>query len=270
MEWTLPAHWETVEFVSDVHLHAQAPATLARFRHYLEQTRTHAIFILGDLFEVWVGDDTLDDPSPFERVVLEALQQAALRRPLFFVPGNRDFLVGPRLLQATGMHCLSDPCVLVSGPQRLVISHGDALCWADTAYMAFRREVRSQPWQERFLSRSLAERRQQAAAMRQASQAQQAQRAKEHANTPYGDVHPDAVLDLLHQCAAPTLVHGHTHHPLTHTIGMPPQGASRWVLSDWDADSHPVRAQVLRWDLAPHSDTLVPSLRRIEWTTDGG
>ncbi len=259
MELQLPSSWSRVEFVSDIHLHEHDSATLQAFARYLDSSTADAVFVLGDLFEVWVGDDTLDQPTPFEQQALQMLRQVSTRRALFFMVGNRDFLAGPRLLDNTGMRALPDPCTLQHGPQRIVLSHGDALCTQDLDYQAFRQQARTPPWQQAFLDQPLAQRRVLAAQMRQASQSHQsAQRAQGQA---YAEVDAEAALALLHQCQAQTLVHGHTHRAATHALGL--QGHARWVLSDWDASATPARLQVLQWDLrAPHSTQ--PALRRVD------
>ncbi|MGQ0711119.1 MAG: UDP-2,3-diacylglucosamine diphosphatase [Rhodoferax sp.] len=258
MELPLPPSWSRVEFVSDVHLQVQERDTQQAFARYLRQCSADALFILGDLFEVWVGDDTLDQATPFEQEVLDMLRQASARRPVFYMVGNRDFLAGKRLLQHTGMQPLPDPCTLVHARQRIVLSHGDALCTHDSAYQAFRQQTRTPAWQQAFLRQPLAQRRALAAQMRQASQThQEAQRAQ---GQDYAEVDADAALALLQQCRAQTLVHGHTHRAATHALG--PQHA-RWVLSDWDARSTPARLQALQWDLRAPQPAQA-ALRRVD------
>ena len=145
-ELTAPSHWRTVDFISDLHLQASEPATVAAFRHYLQTTPADALFILGDLFEVWVGDDAIDEPGSFEAEGCAALLAASRRLPLFFMHGNRDFLAGPSFLQRTGMVGLAEPTVLVFDGQRIVLSHGDLLCLDDVDYQRFRVQARSSAW----------------------------------------------------------------------------------------------------------------------------
>ena len=122
-ELVAPSHWRTVDFLSDLHLQASEPDTLAAWHHYLQTTPADALFILGDLFEVWVGDDALDDPGSFESQACALLQAASRQRALFFLHGNRDFLIGPGFARHTGATLLHDPTVLVWQGQRLLLSH---------------------------------------------------------------------------------------------------------------------------------------------------
>ncbi len=241
-ELHLPTHWRVLEFISDLHLQADEPATFSAWRHYMASTTADAVFILGDLFEVWVGDDVLSaspGDAPFEQACAAVIAATARARPVYFMRGNRDFLVGTAFAQHCQLQLLADPTVLPFGGQRWLLAHGDALCLDDTAYMAFRAEVRQPGWQQVFLAKPLVERRAMARAMR--ARSAQAQRAA--TDKPYGDVHPQAVADLLTGTGTTTLLHGHTHLPATHDLG---QGRQRVVLSDWDAAATPPRAEVLR------------------------
>ena len=228
----LPAGVVSVEFVSDLHLGPDMPRTCAAFLSWLRESPADALVILGDLFEAWVGDDALS--QPFESACADALAQAAGRRPVAVMRGNRDFLLGDRFFQATGCIELPDPCVLHWDGRRVLLSHGDALCLADHAYQQFRAQVRQAAWQQAFLARPLAERQTVAAQMRAASQASQGSRPVET----YADADAPLCLDWLAAALADTLVHGHTHRPATHAMG--PQ-RWRWVLSDWDLDHEAVR-----------------------------
>ena len=231
--------WRTVDFISDLHLSAGDPATFAAWQHYLQATPADAVFILGDLFEVWVGDDAVNasPESHFETSCTQALRQVADRLALFFMHGNRDFLVGPALMAQTGATLLSDPTVLAFAGQRWLLSHGDALCLDDAGYQDFRRLVRSPDWQRAFLARPLAERQALARDMRRQSE------ARKRSGTDYGDVDAAAARQWLGAAGAPVLIHGHTHKPARHDLGG---GLSRWVLSDWDSLASVPRAEVLR------------------------
>ena len=241
-----PPHWRVLDFISDLHLQATEPDTFGAWQCYMASTTADAVFILGDLFEVWVGDDVLDaapDHSPdnaFEQACVAVIAATARTRPVYFMHGNRDFLVGTALAQHCQLQLLADPTVLPFGGQRWLLAHGDALCLDDTAYMAFRAQVRQPAWQQAFLAKPLAERRAIARALRE--QSAQAQRSAA-TNQPYGDVHPQAVADLLAATGTTTLLHGHTHLPAIHDLG---HGRQRVVLSDWDAAATPPRAEVLR------------------------
>lgn len=233
----LPPEVRVIEFISDLHLSPDLPRTLAAFEHYLASTTAQAVFILGDLFEVWAGDDSLD--QPFEGACAQALRQCSQQRRVHVMRGNRDFLLGERFFAATGCVELPDPLRLDALGQRVLLSHGDALCLADTDYQAFRAQVRAPAWQAAFMARPLAERLAIAAQMRQASLARQAAQQLES----YADADAALALTWLQQADCARLVHGHTHRPADEQR----DGAwQRHVLSDWDLD-HAARAEVLRW-----------------------
>ena len=147
-----------------MHLQASELATLACFERYLVSTNADALFLLGDLFEVWVGDDACDEPGSFEDYALQLLTGAAAQRPVYVMHGNRDFLLGRGFLQRAGLQGLADPTLLVFGAQRLLLSHGDLLCLDDVDYQRFRLQARSAAWQAAFLALPLPERRAQARA----------------------------------------------------------------------------------------------------------
>jgi UDP-2,3-diacylglucosamine hydrolase len=195
-----------------------------------------ALFILGDLFEAWVGDDAIDE-SGFDADCAQVLRETAARLPLFFLVGNRDFLVGQALAQATGMTLLQDPVVFSFGEHRWLLSHGDALCVDDHEYLAFREMVRSAQWQQDFLAQPLARRQMVARALRAESERL---KATDHA---YADVDTATALQWLEAADAPVLVHGHTHRPGEHVLDARHR---RIVLSDWDAGAAPPRLEALR------------------------
>lgn len=242
------SHWRAVDFISDLHLSEQTPSTFAAWARYLEQTPADAVWILGDLFEVWVGDDAalttaltqLQTPDSFERRCADILRQAAQRLHLSFLPGNRDFLVGDALLQHCGMHRLAEPTVLQIWNRRILASHGDAWCLEDEEYQAFRRQVRSPAWQEEFLSKPLAQRKAIARDIRQTSEARKQGRPDPSL---WADVDTGEALKWMNLCQTTDLVHGHTHRPGTHLLSS---DRTRHVLSDWDLESPRPRAEVLR------------------------
>ena len=236
-ELVAPPHWRTVDFISDLHLQASEPATVAAFQHYLESTPADALFILGDLFEVWVGDDALREPGSFEAQGCALLRAATQRLPVYFMHGNRDFLAGPDFLAACCITGLADPTVLAFGGQRYVLSHGDLLCLDDVDYQRFRIQARSADWQQQFLAQPLATRRAQARGIRQESE------AKKQSGASYADVDGSAAVAWLHAASAHTLIHGHTHRPAHHVLAP---GLQRVVLSDWDAAALPPRLETLR------------------------
>src|SRR6476661_244636 len=153
-EFVAPAGWRTVDLISDLHLQPSDPATFEAWRGYMQTTPADAIFILGDLFEVWVGDDSAAEPG-FEAQCAEVLCQAAARRPLFFMHGNRDFLLSAAFAAQCGMQLLDDPTVLALHDRRWLLSHGDLLCLEDADYLRFRAQVRTAAWQGAFLARPL-------------------------------------------------------------------------------------------------------------------
>ena len=224
-----------VDFLSDVHLDASEAATFNAWAHHLNTTPADALFILGDLFEVWIGDDTQD---PFHLQYMEVLRTTVKRMPVFFMCGNRDFLVAKQWLQSTGVQGLQDPCVLELAEQKVLLSHGDALCIDDTDYMAFRQQVRSSAWQEAFLAKPLSERQQIAKDLRAQS------KARQQKQTDYVDVDANTARAWLREKDCKLLIHGHTHLPDTHDLG---NGLNRMVLSDWEALATPPRLEVLRW-----------------------
>lgn len=240
-ELVSPAPWRAIEIVSDLHLAEDTPRGAAAFRAWLGRCTADAVLILGDLFEAWVGDDARQ--AGFERDCAAMLAAAGRQRWIGFMAGNRDFLVGTELLAACGLHRLEDPTVLVAFGRRWVLSHGDALCIDDVEYQQFRREVRGAAWQQQFLARPLAERREIAQRMREASRARQQGQRPEL----WADVDADAARALLRDAGSATLIHGHTHRPGRVALG---DGLERVVLSDWELDHGGQRSEVLRLDAA--------------------
>jgi UDP-2,3-diacylglucosamine hydrolase len=224
-------------FISDLHLSAATPRTCERLVGWLE---THArtardLWILGDLFEVWVGDDTIDDPieSEWLEPILHALR--AFSAPLAecgpgtirFIRGNRDFLLGERFAQSALITIVDEPAEVIIGGLPTLLLHGDTLCTDDAAYQAFRQEVRTPQWNASFLARPYAERRAIAAQMRDASRAAGAAKAPA-----IMDANPTQAQALLKQHELNRMIHGHTHRPARHEY---PEG-ERFVLTDWDFD----------------------------------
>ena len=238
-EIVAPAEWRRVDFISDLHLADNTPRAFAAWRDYLLNTRADAVFILGDLFEAWVGDD-----SRFEGLEAQGaavLAEAAALRKLFFMIGNRDFLLGAEMLAACGVEGLPDPTVLSAFGERALLTHGDAWCIGDVPYQQFRAQVRNPTWQAQVLARPLAERRLMARSLRSESE----RAAAEHQGE-WFDVDAPTALLAMSENRTPTLVHGHTHRPSTEVIAP---GRVRHVLSDWELDHGASgRAEVLRWE----------------------
>lgn len=227
-------------FVSDLHLSPRSPGATCLFRQFLAGRAREAdeLFILGDLFEAWIGDDDLDDPFHADLIAaFRAATDAGLR--ISIQHGNRDFLLGEGFAAATGVRLLPDPYVLSTPEWQFVLSHGDALCLDDEAYMAFRAQVRTPQWQAAMLAKPLAERRAIAAHMRETSES--SQRSKEN---PYTDLQAAATDDFLRQHGYATFIHGHTHQPATHDHFVDGIHVERWVLADWHED----RGECLSWD----------------------
>jgi UDP-2,3-diacylglucosamine hydrolase len=237
-ELAAPKGWHAVDFISDLHLSERMPRTVVALAAHLRHTPADAVFVLGDLFELWVGDDART--RPFEHGMVELLADAASRRHLAFMQGNRDFLLGSAMLRDCGLAGLPDPTVFDAWGQRVVLTHGDALCLSDEPYQAFRAQVRSAAWQAEFLAKPLAERLAIAADIRRASQESHARRQFD--GDAAADVDAAAAVQWLHSLGAREMVHGHTHRPGSAPLAP---GYKRHVLSDWDLDAGS-RAEVLR------------------------
>ncbi|MEQ1536385.1 MAG: UDP-2,3-diacylglucosamine diphosphatase [Burkholderiaceae bacterium] len=237
-------HWRTVDFISDLHLSESEPATFDAWQRYMTTTTAGAVFILGDLFEIWVGDDSIRaDISPssinlnFEERCALVLQAAGQRLNLYFMHGNRDFLVGTQMMATSNASLLSDPTVLTFQQQRYLLTHGDMLCLADTQYLAFRDVVRQPVWQQAQLAKPLAERQAIGRHMRAESQKNQQNLLE------YADVDDTASIAWLETSNTKTMIHGHTHKPADHDLG---NGFKRVVMTDWDLKAAPNRAEVLQ------------------------
>jgi UDP-2,3-diacylglucosamine hydrolase len=239
-EFKTPDDWRAIDFISDLHLCDAMPRTFDAWAGHLRRTPADAVFILGDLFELWVGDDARQ--RPFEKRCLDVLAEAASHRQMAFMAGNRDFLFGNAALSECGLLGLSDPTLLNAWGQRVVLSHGDALCLSDTAYQEFRKQVRDETWQTEFLARPLADRIALATQLRSASASRQ--RFDGDASV---DVDTSEAVHWMHALGAQEMVHGHTHRPGSSALAP---GFTRHVLSDWDLDLSPQnqrpRAEVLR------------------------
>jgi UDP-2,3-diacylglucosamine hydrolase len=246
-----PDHWRAVDVISDLHLQPGEPGTFEAWRHYMASTPADAVFMLGDLFEVWVGDDVVAEPSSdgsptssFESRCVDVVRLASQRLDVFVMHGNRDFLMGPTLMTRLHAQLLNDPTTLAFADQRWLLTHGDALCLDDTAYMQFRAQVRGDAWQQAFLAKPLEERKAIARDLRSQSEARKRASSKEN----YADVDTTAAISWLASAGATTMIHGHTHKPADHDLGA---GLQRVVLSDWDVQARPPRAEVLRLSVDP-------------------
>ena len=229
----------TARFVSDLHLRQERADLTQRFECFLIDCATQkidALFILGDLFEYLIGDDNIDDLFVSEIVAkLRQLSEDGTR--LFFVHGNRDFLIGSSFAMATGVSLLPELSVLNiahtpvgAGGLQILLLHGDTLCTDDHAYQNFRRLVRTDEWQATFLAKPLDARRAEVAALRQRSADAVRQKSAE-----IMDANPNAVRQTLAASGCQAMIHGHTHRP-SHEIVDTTTGSARWVLSDWDVN----------------------------------
>jgi len=215
-------------FVSDLHLDAARPAATAAFLRLLagDAREAEALYILGDLFEAWIGDDDDAEPAAATCAALQSLSRSGV--PVFLMRGNRDFLYGPAMAARCGATLLPDPCVIDLHGTPTLLMHGDLLCSDDVAYQAFRKQVRDPAWQAAFLAQPLAARREFAARARAASR--EHQQAVAEAIT---DVAPATVLDTMARYGVTRLIHGHTHRPAVHALDVGGQPARRIVLGDW-------------------------------------
>jgi UDP-2,3-diacylglucosamine hydrolase len=220
-------------FISDLHLQPAHPATSAAFYDFLDRHARHAqqLYLLGDLFEYWAGDDDLSDP--FHQQVIAALRSVSdAGVSVYWIAGNRDFLVGQEFAAAAGLTLLPEIHVAEIGGQRLALLHGDAQCTEDVKYMEFRAMVRQPAWQQQFTAMPLAQRKAIIAGMREHSRKDQGSKSYE-----IMDVTPQAISDVYAQTGTDVMIHGHTHRPALHTV----DGKRRYVLPDWEPDATPPR-----------------------------
>jgi len=215
-------------FASDLHLDASRPAIVAQFERFLEKVvpGCDAVYILGDLFEYWVGDDGL--ALPFPALVAARLRAAAANTPIHFMHGNRDFMVARGFAEASGVRLIDDPTEVDLYGTRTLLMHGDTLCTGDTAYQAFRAQVRNPAWQQAALTRPVAERLALAESLREKSEG-----AKQGKAMAIMDVAPDTVAQSFAQSGCTLMIHGHTHRPARHVSNVDGVERVRWVLGDW-------------------------------------
>jgi UDP-2,3-diacylglucosamine hydrolase len=238
----------TTLFVSDLHLDALAPAAGEQFRVFLAQRAcaAEALYILGDLFETWVGDD---DEDPYREQICAALAQlTAGGVPCYVMRGNRDFLLGSGFEARSGAHLIDDPLLIELNGEPVLLTHGDALCTADHAYQRLRAVVRRPIWQRRFLSLPLALRRSLAERARAGSR-----RHVTYTAAQIMDADEAAVLEVMRACEVKTLVHGHTHRPAVHALELDGVPARRIVLGAWHE-----HGSCLSWDASGFSLEELP------------
>jgi UDP-2,3-diacylglucosamine hydrolase len=229
---TMPARTLAL-FISDLHLQPSHPHTADAFLAFLAERAMAAqeLYLLGDLFEYWAGDDDLEASFPHWIVrAIRAVSDAGVK--VFWIAGNRDFLVGAEFAQAAGLTLLAEPHVATIGGQRIALVHGDAQCTGDLKYMEFRAQVRQPAWQQQFLALPLEQRKHIIAGLREGSR-------EAHTTKSYDimDVTDAAVGELFAATGTDVIIHGHTHRPALHRAG----GKRRYVLPDWEVDAQPPR-----------------------------
>ncbi|TDB05412.1 UDP-2,3-diacylglucosamine diphosphatase [Halomonas marinisediminis] len=245
--------------ISDLHLHPGAPEITEGFLRWLEQRAhgSHALYILGDFFEAWIGDDLLDlvDIDPSGNADLAARIARALRRladdgtEVYLMHGNRDFLLGERFASEAGATLLADPSVVTLGGSPVLLMHGDSLCTRDEAYQAFRAQARDPLWQEQVLSMPIQERIALARQLRDQSGEANSNKAED-----IMDVTQDEVTRVMAEHGVTTLIHGHTHRPAVHELEVDGRPARRIVLGDWQP--------TLGWEVVIEEEAR-PELREV-------
>lgn len=224
-------------FISDLHLSADHPDSIAEFRQFISDIapQAEALYILGDLFEYWAGDDDRDDP--FHAEVVAALASLAHHRTqVFLLRGNRDLLVGETLADACRATLLDDPTLVDLYGTPTLLTHGDTLCTDDIEYQRYRAMVHDESFQRRFLAQPLAERKDYIADLRARSIAE-----KQTKDQSIMDVNDEAVAALLRKFGYPRLIHGHTHRPARHEHFVDGHRCERWVLADWSDEGSALR-----------------------------
>lgn len=245
--------------ISDLHLHPGAPEITEGFLRWLEERAcgSDALYILGDFFEAWIGDDLLDlaGADPSGNADLAARIARALKRlaedgtEIFLMHGNRDFLLGERFAREAGATLLEDPSVVQLGGKPVLLMHGDSLCTRDEAYQAFRAQARHPLWQQQVLSMPIDQRVALASQLRAQSGEANFNKAED-----IMDVTPEEVVKVMAEHGVTTLIHGHTHRPAVHELEVDGQPAQRIVLGDWQPNEG--------WEIEISGDGE-PELRKI-------
>lgn len=225
-------------FISDLHLDAERPAITELFGRFIDEEarRADALYILGDLFEAWVGDDDPSEAGAYVADKLRGLADAGV--PVRFMRGNRDFLLGDAYARRAGVEILNDPAVISLHGKPVLLLHGDTLCSDDVAYQQFRTQTREPAWQRQFLAQPLDARLAFAQQARAASQAHQSGLKAQGAMDAITDVSPATVEATFARYGVDTMIHGHTHRPMVHAH----EGGKRIVLGDWYEQGSVLRA----------------------------
>ena len=227
----------TTYFISDLHLSPARPELVHAFFNFLQSDakNAEALYILGDFFDAWIGDDEDNKAVTLIKNTMKAYSSKGVE--CFFMHGNRDFLIGKQFEQETGFNLVDEGTVIDLYGEPTLLIHGDSLCTADTAYMQFRAMVRSAQWQAQVLSLPLDQRRQMAAQLRDQSQSMSAMKADD-----IMDVTPSEVVKLMEEKNVQCLIHGHTHRPATHDLDIADKAAKRIVLGDWGETGWAIKA----------------------------
>lgn len=233
-------------FISDLHLSEQEPLCVALFLKFaaLRAREAEALYILGDLFEYWAGDDDMD--APFNRKIVDALHELTNGGcRVYLMPGNRDLLMGKALMEATGATLLPDPALIDLYGMPTLLSHGDILCTDDIAYQDWRKVVNQPTWRSLFLTLPLSERKMQIKALRARSEKEKQAKRRE-----IMDVNLNAVAELLRQHDYPRLIHGHTHRRGFALHNVDGKACERWVLGEWHSTGIALKcdAQGCSWE----------------------
>ena len=217
-------------FISDLHLCEERPQITALFGRFMDEVAhdAAALYILGDLFEYWIGDDQLDHDALAHHVACKIATAAARGTRVFFMHGNRDFLLGERFAAEASLTMLADPTVIDLDGERVLLMHGDTLCTDDVAYQQFRKQVRDPVWQAGLLAKPYPDRITLARSLRTQSDMEKSMKADA-----IMDVNADAVSQAFRQHGCVTMIHGHTHRPARHESGVDGKQCVRWVLADW-------------------------------------
>ena len=231
-------------FISDLHLHESRPLVTRAFFHFLhtQAAQAESLYILGDFFDAWVGDD--DDAELPQNVAHELSKLRQKGTAIYFQHGNRDFLLGDIYAQKAGMVLLPESCVIDLYGTPTLLLHGDTLCTADKDYQQFRKMVRSAQWQQQILAQPLAARRALAAQLREKSQSMNSLKAED-----IMDVTPSEVVAQMEQANVTRLIHGHTHRPARHPIVVHGRPAERIVLGDWHSHGWCLKADQMGCEL---------------------
>jgi len=233
-------------FISDLHLDAERPAITGLFGRFIDEEarRADALYILGDLFEAWVGDDDPSEAGAYVADKLRGLADAGV--PVRFMRGNRDFLLGDAYARRAGVEILNDPAVISLHGKPVLLLHGDTLCSDDVAYQQFRTQTREPAWQRQFLAQPLDARLAFAQQARAASQAHQSGLKAQGAMDAITDVSPATVEATFARYGVDTMIHGHTHRPMVHAH----EGGKRIVLGDWYEQGSVLRADANGFQLS--------------------